>query len=483
MPHRLERWLYSLLIVPAAAYTLVPALAGVAPRWWLTPIGIIAVLVPLLRAFEGGELPRHGPPHWLRRLIFWEASQFRRNAVVLLLFTLVSLWITGRTSIAALRMSAVKPEATAVPFALLHLFLNLGFVFLIRSHRLDPARTLRSLLVLEVAGRCSIAGMDVEWQGLESAVIVAKAICLYAFAAMLEIRGQRGLPPIGMRRVLGEALSAAAGVDRDFQVLLAKVIRPGWQWRILIPLELILIAAAIVIAWWYKAKTLPTLGFVPFPIWTGVLLMLTCIYVCSVEASSGVRNLLQGGILSELLLTPIKPGEVLCAIALRSLFPLVRTLLIFLLIMQAAHSFLIPVWTDFAIPAALLALCLGTVVVAALLIGPLVDASVRHRILFVAVLKTILQFTLLETFVLGMVFFTLNQAAFASDGFVFVGFAISHALVLLWVFLCWQRLMGDFVDLAHGNIEDFRWLATRDQVKRYRDLLKPPKQPAPPQSE
>jgi hypothetical protein len=210
----------------------------------------------------------------------------------------------------------------------------------------------------------------------------------------------------------------------------------------------------------------------PFSLISSVIVCLVCLALSIVDASNGVRTLLRRGILSELLLTPIKAPEILAVTAYRGLRPLVRTLMAFLLLLELFHLFGSPLWTEVYIPGAIVGIVLLTILLGGLLVGPLVEATVRSNTALLAVVKTLAQFVGIELVVIGLVTFTFMQSSQMEEGLDLLAILAPHLLVFLWVFVRWQRLLLDFTELAHGNVEAERWLATREQVKTYREGLR-----------
>ncbi len=443
-------------------------LRGVVPAnyWVLLPLGLWAWVGPLLAVWRSvGEEPEFG----LRPLVQRVRTSMTGEAVALLVLACISLPLTLTASDIDLMRSGrfAISGLTAVPLALAAYVVHLAYVEAIRAYRVHVAPTLLSLLSLEVAARLILTPIQFVpvYEGLW---LVAKGIGLHAWMTTLETRRMRGLGVEGLRAMAADAIAAPGRLDPEFVDRLRRLLRASVYTRYL-PY---LLSAAIVTFMLVLPR--PN-GPVAAALLGTILLASATLLLAAGELTAGLRKLLRRGILSELLLTPINPAEILAALMQRTIGPLCIVLPAHAVaVIGVAYGFDLQIWASeifwvyFVIP-------LVAFVAVAALAGPLMNEGLRAGHPIAAIVSVAFRLLAVEAIVVALCIFCLIQggmaslfddlgfsgrfrpdriaeALIASDG-SFIVLGVSHLLVVLWIFVQWQKLLRDFKDLAHGNYE------------------------------
>jgi len=433
-------------------------------HFWLTPIGLWAILGPLWILRRPRALPPKGPPHWTRRLFLWAGRQVRDSWMALAILSLLTFTpLAPLIPHFGLRNFIHTDSAVVVPAALAHWALNMGFVFLIFSYSLSRASTVIPLLALGVAGRALVESGAADgwgaWQELEIQWIVAKGIGLVWLATILDWRARRGFAGAGLHKVLSETLAIPRITHEALAGPLGRISRPRfWSW------------------WLPPVLTLGMMAYLSFghPLKVERDVLFGTVAVCLVslvlfirEAARSLGGLRERGFLSELLLTLIGPGEIVAARSAQCLRPFRWCLGFHLLALFVANLFLVAFWNRepklFYGHLGILGL---TLFIGYLILGPYLNCSLRSRVGIEALFRTTLRLMGIEAIVLIVIWFLAVQGAWFRNS-VLQLVLVPHTLLFLWVFDQWQRLLLDFEDLAHGRIEVKRRLASRKDVDAY----------------
>lgn len=487
-----SRWVWIPLLVGVAQWVF-PSLLPRASHWWLTPLGLWALLDPLLRLAVPERLPSTGPPHWSRRLMFWLGRELRRQWPVLLVLLAISLAPRiGYHQFGHWRDMYRTDWFLLAPLGLIHLILNLVVVFFLRSYSLPALSTVFALGCLGLVARMAVETASIHepamWRGCEILWLLTKVTLLGCFGTLLEWRAGRKLAPLGVRGLLGEMAGLPWYFHRAAQSPITRILRPRLRsWWI--PL-LLLVGYPIL----YFADAL--MGLFTISGWTSSLseycwkwigiTSLLALLVLARETTSNLARLRQNGFLSAILLTEIRAGEIIAALANACLRPfrwILAGIVAALLLMDLAVE---PASIKFLSHFSYILIYLVAVgIVGHALFGPFVNLAMRSRHWIEAALKIILQFAFLEAGILLLIWFLISQDATyrGSGGEIWILYSLQqilpHVLLLMWIYRHWQKLLTDFEELAHGGFQPTQRTASQADVSAYRRLLHKP----PPRSE
>jgi hypothetical protein len=197
-------------------------------------------------------------------------------------------------------------------------------------------------------------------------------------------------------------------------------------------------------------------------------------------AASTLASLKNREVLSELLLTEITREQIVSMIVLRTLGTAVAQLFSTLLAVTVynytfceAGLFDHPVHVYYFWMMALV-----IIVVATVLLGPLLNRSLRGATPFLTIARA---FAEVFAFCLGCAAVILFLSLLRNTGYnyrgnpfdmdgLFVGFGF-FVLIIAWSYARWQYLFRDFDAVAHGTDENRRLVASKEEVGRFRRRL------------
>lgn len=479
-----SRWVWIPLLVGVAQWVF-PSLLPRASHWWLTPLGLWALLDPLLRLAVPERLPSTGPPHWSRRLMFWLGRELRRQWPVLLVLLAISLAPRiGYHQFGHWRDMYRTDWFLLAPLGLIHLILNLVVVFFLRSYPLPALSTVFALGCLGLVARMAVETASIRepamWRGCEILWLLTKVTLLGCFGTLLEWRAGRKLQPLGVRGLLGEMAELPWYFHRAAQSPITRILRPRLRsWWIpllfLLGYPILYFADALMGLFTIFGRTSSLSGYC----WEWIVITsLLALLVLARETTSHLARLRQNGFLSAILLTEIRAGEIVAALANTCLRPF-RWILVgivaALLLMDLAVE---PASIKFLVHFSYTLTCLVAVgIVGHALFGPFVNLAMRSRHWIEAALKIILQFAFLEVGILLLVWFLLSQDATyqGSGGDIWIlrslQVILPHVLLMMWIYRHWQMLLTDFEELAHGGFQPAKRIASRADVSAFRQQL------------
>lgn len=443
----------------------------------LTPIGLWSILGPWMMLRSQEKLPPLGPPHWTRRLLFWLGRETQQNGKWLAAFSVLTL-VPHLPHLAALGIADTLYEdwVVMVPAALSHWAIHMGFVFLVLSYSLPRRSTVATLLGMGLAGRALVEGAAASgwaaWQELEIQWIVIKGLGLVWCAMILDWRARRDLANPGLLGLVGEVCAIPRMTRDALSGPLGRISQPNWRSWWMSPV--VTLGVVGWIEWWTVTQAaFETLAG------TAVVCVL-CLGLLIREASRSLGGLRETGFLSEILLTLIRPGDVVAARAAQCLRPFRWCLGFHFLAMAAVHFALKPLWAETPHVLFLMTGCVATTLaVGHLILGPYLNHSLRSRMAIEAFFKTTVRLIGVECVIVFIIYFLILQGAAKTDRDTEAIFYLQivlfpHTLLFLWVYDQWQKLLLDFEGLAHGRIEVKRKLATREEVDAFRKSLETP---------
>ncbi len=452
-----QRGAFFALIVYAVLVLLLPGVNLRSVDWFFFPISIYGFIL-FIRVMNE-QVPEHDEdgPRVLTEAMMRTFTLLRKEAIPLFVLGALSFWESYQNN------PGDYFVYSSLAVALGSIVLNVGIGNLARLACVSQTRFLVSFLVLEVALRLIQHEASFEnWARVDAFGVLIKVCAMVCWGLTIESHWKQGLAACGIRDEVLRGINRSSNLDRDFLLHLKKVVPRSSYWFAIMPLVIVLSSATL---WMVNMSNQMRMLLVLYglPLLTGWI----SIVLVGIDYGRGLRKLLTTGILSELLLTPLRSPEILISILKKGLAPLVCTMIIVVSLQAIFLIFHPNIDWSFSLQTGLNPLFINSyggafgslfilpivwVLITVFLAGPQMKSSMTYKSVGMGELRVFLELLGMELLAIGLGFYSLIQSA-SDEGSVFV-FLAPQVILIAWSYACWQQMMRDFSNRAH-NIYEF----------------------------